>query len=545
MSVRQYETISSLGSGTYGDVVQIKAPSGEQYALKQLIPVEDLVIVVDVTEIDLLRKVDHPYVMNAVDYITQFNDFEVSKTEVSKTEESNVSYPKIVMPLGTSTGCDIKHQALSTSNSEPQKIVFMNLVTIMHRLLLGLKYMNELGYIHADIKHSNIVFYNVDHPVLIDFGSSIYIGTPDKEIKLMHMRTTPQYAAPESVNKSCYSSCIFSHKGDIWSMGTVFYSWLFGQLLCEADGGACNFGRIEELTRYDVLYESLTTTYPGVNDINDIWYYTIAKMLNGMLQRNLADRLTSDQALTYLKDLEHPPLDQAIVYRNKYFDPLTTNRANFDDFATARRFLLSLMVRLGATQYADIEAMYVYIICEAYWRCYLATPIDFDLWEALAVSIYTYVKESFLWRIFDNSDIVKDLNTNNLCYSLVATYNQNGLVDVGNYRGLKNRANVDNMFVKVFWCDDPQAIVDYFAYPKSRPVVDLVTDENIDDYDLRSMIKSTLPTILDKQLYQSLFKMSIYNAKYSYCPDMWFHEDDDVLNPFKHSKFIETNGIKL
>lgn len=84
------------------------------------------------------------------------------------------------------------------------------------QICLALKFLHKNNIIHRDIKPSNIFLIKDNFAKLGDFGVAKALSYP-----LMHAKTvvaTPQYIAPEILNKEKYS-----FKVDIWGLGVTFY----------------------------------------------------------------------------------------------------------------------------------------------------------------------------------------------------------------------------------------------------------------------------------------------------------------------------------
>ena len=116
------------------------------------------------------------------------------------------------------------------------RIVVLYLIDICN----GLSYIHNLGYVHMDLKESNIIIvsspedfelvdllkfhqlhqYNKDRPVakLIDFGGC----TPELLIKDNHILCTYKYSSPELMTRKSIPTC--SH--DLWSLGIIIHGLL-------------------------------------------------------------------------------------------------------------------------------------------------------------------------------------------------------------------------------------------------------------------------------------------------------------------------------
>ena len=87
------------------------------------------------------------------------------------------------------------------------------------QICLALKYIHEKNIIHRDIKPSNILLMD-NIAKLGDFGVAKALNSNLKHAKTMV--ATPQYVAPEIINKQNYS-----FKADIWSLGVTFFQLMY------------------------------------------------------------------------------------------------------------------------------------------------------------------------------------------------------------------------------------------------------------------------------------------------------------------------------
>ena len=111
---------------------------------------------------------------------------------------------------------------LRTFLNKRKRLTELEVQIISIALINGLKYLKKNKIIHRDLKLSNI-FIDEDMTIKIgDFGLSTILEY-DEEIKFEKCGT-PQYMAPEVINKKWYS-----YEVDIWSLGVIIYILLTGK----------------------------------------------------------------------------------------------------------------------------------------------------------------------------------------------------------------------------------------------------------------------------------------------------------------------------
>jgi len=147
-----YECIKQLGQGSYGMVCSaLHKPTGKKVAIKKMDGVfEDEVDCKRILrEINLVRKLQHPYVIKVIDVI-----------EPKDPEHFDTFY--LVLELAES---DLKKVIKSAIHLQIKHIQ-----TVVYNLLCAVKYLHTANVIHRDLKPANVLV-NEDCSVKIcDFG---------------------------------------------------------------------------------------------------------------------------------------------------------------------------------------------------------------------------------------------------------------------------------------------------------------------------------------------------------------------------------------
>lgn len=145
--------------------------------------------------------------------------------------------------------------------------------SIFRQVAEAIQHLHHNKIVHRDIKDENVIIDNHDRVQLIDFGSAAYVK-PDRMFE--KFSGTLDYAAPEILNGSSYQG----PPQDIWSLGILLYTLVF-----------------KENPFYNID-QAVTRELPKLLDVANGWQGA-TDLMQGMLSRNITDRLTIDQVLAH------------------------------------------------------------------------------------------------------------------------------------------------------------------------------------------------------------------------------------------------------
>ena len=188
-----YTIVGDVGSDSYGTVKRVRHKKlGEIRAMK---------IINKKTEIDILRKICHPNILNVFEIYEDTKKFYI----MSELLEGGELFEAIA-------------QQGSFSEADAAKI--------MKQILNAVNYLHSKGIVHRDLKPENIMLtskikstkskYEIK---LIDFGTATNFEPHKKMTKFIG---TSYYLAPEVLKES------YDEKCDVWSCGVIMYILLSG-----------------------------------------------------------------------------------------------------------------------------------------------------------------------------------------------------------------------------------------------------------------------------------------------------------------------------
>lgn len=205
-------------------------------------------------EVQILNSLDHP---NIVKYYEIYED-NSSLYIVMEQCQGKTIYDKI---------------------ASGEKIFEQDVCKIAQQLLRAVNHCNTNGVIHRDIKLENVIVDDFGNPKLIDFGLS-KSATANQILK--SMAGTPYYMAPEILSGKSYNE-----KVDIWSLGVVFYTMLWGYRPFDGDNAHQVFEAVKE-----GKYKSTGKTWAKVS-------YDARDLISRMLTVNPKKRISAQKALDH------------------------------------------------------------------------------------------------------------------------------------------------------------------------------------------------------------------------------------------------------
>ena len=264
-----FELLQKLGAGGNGYAIKVKSKINHKiYVIKKSIRFRKE----DCRELIVLNKLDHPNICKCLSFFKENNEYYLlmdlyGNKDLYRYENA--------------------HSKLKTTIKEE------NIWNIFNQCLEALSYLHGKGYIHRDIKLSNI-FMDEDGKIVIgDFGICamydqaefnklpinhkdllkfipIYCGTPDfmaPEVKLNEERERITYYYDQTV--------------DVYSMGVCFYGLLYH-----------HYPNIDDNTK------------PKYVDVlsNDTYYdFELRYIIYNMLKQNPKERPSSSEVFKYFK----------------------------------------------------------------------------------------------------------------------------------------------------------------------------------------------------------------------------------------------------
>ena len=200
--IDDYLITKELGKGSYAVVkLAVHKLTKNKYAIKiyskqSLIDPQKRNVVKN--EINILKQIDNENVMKLYEVI----------------DTSSNLYLVLEYINGVNLLEILKKEKDHYIKEERAKKIFLQVVN-------GISYCHKKNIFHRDIKLENILVLKDDTIKIIDFGFGVKCNRDTYQKILCG---TPSYMPPEILKKEKYIACY----GDVWSLGVLFYSMLYG-----------------------------------------------------------------------------------------------------------------------------------------------------------------------------------------------------------------------------------------------------------------------------------------------------------------------------
>lgn len=192
-SISGYKILDQIGTGAASILFAVQDPRTKQvWALKHVIkhtPKDERFLKQVEAEYEVGSKLDHPCIRGVEKLIKHRRGFRVHAIS-------------ILMELVDAGGLD---EAMPRTHQE--------LVRIFLNIARGLAHMHEKGFVHADIKPTNILVSDESSVKIIDLGQSCPTGTVKERVQ-----GTPGYIAPEQAHRE-----EITPKTDVYNFGATMY----------------------------------------------------------------------------------------------------------------------------------------------------------------------------------------------------------------------------------------------------------------------------------------------------------------------------------
>ena len=316
--LKDYAFSEKLGSGSYGSVYKAHKKTGARdvVAVKCVRKSNLSKPEIDniVTEISLLKKLKHDFIVEMIDFSWDNNYIYINMEYCGGGDLSRFIKARKKLPESTCHG-------------------------FSQQLASALKYLHQNNVAHMDLKPQNILLTNVislkttrfKGPILklADFGFASYFSGDQTKSSL---RGSPLYMAPEMVLDRKYDS-----KVDLWSVGVILFECIFGKAPYKSD-------TVSELLQKIKSEEAIKIpSHPSLSEACE-------DLLARCLQRDPTQRIDYEEFFEHpFLDLEHMPTDESetkankIIGNAKKFDHEKDIQNAINSYGEALRYLLPLL----------------------------------------------------------------------------------------------------------------------------------------------------------------------------------------------------------
>lgn len=239
----RYQVLRCLGSGTFGTVYEaLDRVRGIPVALKVPREGRALGLFLFKQEFRVLADISHPNLVTLYELVGDGDRWFFTMERVEGLDCMAYLRPDIQRPAGPSLSSSLYLPNLHSSsesqpsNPDPERLLPSiirptapadpdQVRNVFRQITEGLLALHRAGLVHRDLKPSNVLVTAQGRVVILDFGLALDLKTHAPTSTTSVGVGTPAYTAPEHVE-----GCPASPAGDWYSMGTMLYQALVGQL---------------------------------------------------------------------------------------------------------------------------------------------------------------------------------------------------------------------------------------------------------------------------------------------------------------------------
>ncbi|VDN02201.1 unnamed protein product [Thelazia callipaeda] len=203
-TVEKYEIKTQVGEGTYGQVYKARDKVTQEVVALKKVRLENEkegFPITAVREIKILRQLNHRNVVRLIDIVTD------KRTAADFRKDKGAFY--LVFEY-------LDHDLMGILESQYVEFSNDQISSLMKQLVSGLEYCHSIGFLHRDIKCSNILLNNKGELKLADFGLARFYNE-DQDRPYTNRVITLWYRPPELLlGEERYTTAV-----DIWSVGCI------------------------------------------------------------------------------------------------------------------------------------------------------------------------------------------------------------------------------------------------------------------------------------------------------------------------------------
>lgn len=210
--IHGYRVLRHIGSGAASEIYCVfEQKSGHLYALKRVILDErkdkdDRFLVQAENEVKVSKKLTHPALRRIL--------------SVEKIRPKGWSRNEVVVIMELVDGTPLEKLLIGTPIAEK--------VRIFREVAEAMAHMNDKGYVHADMKPTNVLVTEKGNVKVIDLGQAHPIGKAKERIQ-----GTPGFMAPEQAEVKP-----LNERTDVYNFGATMYWMLTGNEVPTAGPGS-------------------------------------------------------------------------------------------------------------------------------------------------------------------------------------------------------------------------------------------------------------------------------------------------------------------